>query len=207
MSNFGSVTSKRQILALNRVFWRILTIHFTACVQTVRPQHVHVTSDGRATGQSQRETKFASSGFTGHRCHESLFRTNHCYITPQISKIRRMSIFHFDEVIIRLVHFSLVGLYCPSIMLHFALFRLSRCRKWLGQLPDRADERRPVKNPSNLQVHVHDLWSVQWLSESWRGRQRHVRTDQSDVPIRHCSRLLHEKQSPLPRRSQRVCRT
>jgi len=51
---------------------RIIQINnnFTACVQSVR--HQHVISDGRATVQSQ--TKFASSVFAGHHV------TNLCFV-------------------------------------------------------------------------------------------------------------------------------
>jgi len=55
-----------------------MNIRVTAVIklQSVHHQHAHMISDGHATGQSQRQTKFASSVFAGRRCHESLFHTH-----------------------------------------------------------------------------------------------------------------------------------
>jgi len=56
-----------------------MNIKIRACVQNVHQQHAHMISDGHAmrhgwcSGQSQ--NKFASSIYTGRRCHESLFHT------------------------------------------------------------------------------------------------------------------------------------
>ena len=74
--------------------------NFTACVQTVRQQHAHI-SGGRATGQSQprsrsvqSQPKFASSErFAGHKCHKSLFRTRIATHHPKFNSLQ----VHFDE--------------------------------------------------------------------------------------------------------------
>jgi len=101
--------------------------NFTACVQSVRHQHAHMISDGRATGQSQprwlsyqNQLKIASSVLARHKCHKSL---SHTRIVAQHPKFNHIQV-HFDEAYtIHLMQFSLVISHCN---ITFPLFRHSQ---------------------------------------------------------------------------------
>jgi len=101
--------------------------NFTAYVQSVRHQHAHMISDGRATGQSQpwwcsvqNQPKFQSSVFAGHRCHKSLFHTRNAVKHPKFYHLE----VDFDEAYtIDLMQFSLVISHCN---ITFSLFQLSQ---------------------------------------------------------------------------------
>jgi len=97
--NTNSAFSMNYEIAIKwtKLHWQFLMNHiiqmnssFTACVQSVRHQHAHMISDGRATGQSQPRWRSAKINPSLHQafCRSQMSQVflsyTQCCITPQI---------------------------------------------------------------------------------------------------------------------------
>jgi len=66
------------------------------------------------------------------------------------------------------------------------------------------DQRQPCDDVSSLQILVHGLCSVQWFGSCQCQRDRRLRTVDSAVSFRDCSRLSVLLWGHLPQRSLRI---